>query len=130
MTCQLFFDWLMRFSAYISKTPGRGVILMIDYAFCHGQEASLPSLGNVRVVFLRKSTTSRLHPLYAGVFAGIKRHFRRRQLERAVDFMEQRMNIGHYSMDVLLEITVIYNVRDRLDSIMIINYWESAGILS
>lgn len=51
MMCDLFFDWLQNFHTYISKTPNRNVLLLIDKYSAHRISADLPTSLNVEMVF-------------------------------------------------------------------------------
>ena len=76
MTRLVFFEWLQVFDVYISQTPGRRVILLLDNCTAHGQPEILVTLQNVHVIFLPKNTTSRLQPMDAGIIASVKRRYR------------------------------------------------------
>ena len=51
MTREIFFQWLYRVSSYISETPGRRILLIIDNASSHGQYENIPILNNVTIRF-------------------------------------------------------------------------------
>ena len=53
-----FYAWLKEFDIYVSKTPGRHVVLLLDNASAHGKIEDLPVLSNVEVIFLRKKYNS------------------------------------------------------------------------
>lgn len=107
ITRNLFFDWPIRFDTYISQTPQRRVILLIENASCHGQEENLSALNAVWVVFLPTNTSSRLQPVDDSVIDSIKRRFRRQKNSRAVDLAERGLNSGHYNMNVFAAISTI-----------------------
>ena len=100
MTRTLLFAWLQRFDRYISRTPGRKVILFVDNCSAHGSEEVLPELQHVDVRFLPPNTTSRLQPLDSGVIATFKAKFRGRLLFRVFE----NIDVGKesiYSIDIL-----------------------------
>ena len=72
MNRSLFSAWLGRFEAYVARTVGRKVVLLLDNASCHTARNVLPTLYSVQTVFLPTRTTSILQPLDAGIFADVK----------------------------------------------------------
>ena len=54
----LFTKRLRQFDLYISRFPGRKVLLLADNASCHGTRGTLPNLLNVQVQFLPPNTSS------------------------------------------------------------------------
>ena len=129
MTQSLFFDWLLSFEDYISATSGRRAVLVLDNASCHGCPNSLPVLRHVEVLYLPKRSTSRTQPLDAGIIACIKRRFRRRQLEKAVDLIENGVTQKLYSMDLYTAMCALAKIWERLEGTVIHNCWIETGLL-
>ena len=47
----LFSAWLGRFEAYVARTMGRKVLLLLDNASCHTTGNELPTLYSIQIVF-------------------------------------------------------------------------------
>lgn len=103
MNMQLFHAWLHRFDAYIGRTPGRKVLLLIDNCSAHGCKSSIPELQNVLVEFLPPNTTSKIQPLDAGIIAWVKAKYKRRLLLRVFENLESSKK-SIYNVDVLTAI--------------------------
>ena len=129
MNRQIFFAWLVRFDQYIGQTTGRRVILTIDNASSHGQPHILLELHNTEIAFPPKNTTSRLRPCDAGIIASVKRRFRRRQIQRAVDLLDLGITEGVYDIDLKMAIPMIYDIWHRLEGSIIINCWTAASLI-
>ncbi len=127
---RLFFEWLMRFDVYIGQTNGRRVALLIDNASCYGSAETLPILQNVEVIFLPKRTTSRIQSLGAGIIACIKRRFRRRQVERAVDLIEEGVTESLYSIDLYNALILVSDIWFRMEGSVFHIYWVKSGLVS
>ena len=128
MTSALFSDWLVDFDAYIGKTPGRHVLLLMDNCSAHGSQDSQPELRNVSILFFPPNTTSRLQPLDAGIIAAIKLRYRRRQMEFAVDMAE----VGKgdiYKVDILSAMRWLTDVWNEITADTIFNCWRVTGIM-
>eukprot|EP00171_Calliarthron_tuberculosum_P021816 IDg21816t1 len=67
----------------------------------HGNATTLPSLSNVELVFLPPNTTSKLQPWDAGIIASMKVHYRRFQMERALDLAEEESVLDIYKVEIL-----------------------------
>ena len=129
MTRKLFFEWLLRVDTYIGQTPGRRVVLLVDNASCHGRSETLPTLANVDVIYLPKNTTSRTQPLDAGVIASVKSRYRKRQLERAVDLIEEGITDNLYSIDLYSAIRMIYEIWNRMETSIFVNCWAKTCLV-
>lgn len=93
MTCALFFDRLKRLYSYTGKTVGRKASLFVNKCSAHGTNDSLPILDIVEVIYLPPNTKSKLQPLDAGMTALMKLRYRRVQMERAIDAVNE--NVEH-----------------------------------
>lgn len=128
MTKDVFFPWLTRLDIYVSKLPGRRAVLAVDNASSHGTTENLLTRHCVKVVFfLPKSTTSHVQPVDAGVIACVKRRYRRWQIERAVDLLDECVRDNVYNADINLAIATIYDIWQRLQSSVIVNYWRKVN---
>ncbi len=116
-----FFEWQGRFDSYIGRTRNKRVVLLLDNASCHGSNTNTPVLSNVTVIFLPKRTTSRLQPMDAGVIADIKRRYRIRKYERALDLMEGDDTYKLYQVNVLTAIEWMHEIWNEIDSTTIHN---------
>lgn len=127
MKTSLFFGWLERFQAYISKTPGRRALLLIDNCSAHGTVESLPSLSNVRVVFLPPNCTSKIQPMDAGIIAALKLRYKRMHMERALDNLDAEVK-NIYKVDVLTAMRWFKRAWTELPSSIIANCWHHTGL--
>ena len=62
---------------YIMKLENRNVLLFLDNTPVH-PENLLGKNSNIKIVFLPKNTTSRLHPLDAGIIKNFKVKYRKK----------------------------------------------------
>eukprot|EP00644_Phytophthora_capsici_P016888 jgi/Phyca11/125620/e_gw1.59.230.1 len=98
-TALLFREWLRDFDMEMNNLK-RHVVLLMDNASSHitvGLE-----LQNVKIHFLPPNTTSKLQPLDAGIIAALKRRYRHRQLQHALDLEEAGNDGNIYAIDHLL----------------------------
>lgn len=73
----MFYDWLWRFSFYITRTGAdRKLFCLLDNFSANGSEESIPVLDNVEVMFLSPNTTSRLQPMDASTIAAVTPPYR------------------------------------------------------
>ena len=126
MTATLFFEWLARFHTYISKTPGRQALLLLDNCSAHGSQQSMPDMDNVRVVFLPPNTTSKVQPMDAGIIACMKVRYTRLQMERALDLVDENVK-NIYKVDVLSAMRWT-KVWEEIPSDTIFNCWKHTGL--
>ena len=112
MTSSIFIEWLHRFDHYIRSTRNRKVILVIENASCHGTVEDIPILPKVEVAFLPKCSTSKTLPLDAGIIACIKWRYRKKQIMRALDLIDENEDdaTNLYKVDVLTSIYWISSV--------------------
>ena len=100
MTTDLFFKWLKRFNRLSGSTPGRKVVLLLYNCSAHGTVANLPSFSNVQIIFSPPNTTSKIQPMDASIIAAMKKWYRQKQIERAIDLADD--NIKYiYKVDIL-----------------------------
>ena len=129
MTRLLFFEWLKNFDYYVSLTPGRRVILLLDNCSAHGRPDLLPLLSHVHVLYLPKNTTSRLQPLDAGVIASVKQRYRRFLVRRAVDNIDSETEDDPYKTNLKQAIESIYNIWNGLAPSIVRSGWCNTGLL-
>ena len=91
----IFFEiFLRRMNAHVN----RKVLLIIDNASNHiRNESEFP---NLQILSLSSNTISKLQSLDVGIIASFKRHYRRYQLEHAIDLLEAGNN--PYKVDQLI----------------------------
>lgn len=129
MTSALFFAWILRFSSYISRSsPSRKVLLLLDNCSAHGTEETLPLLDNVEVVFLPPNTTSKLQPLDAGIIAALKVRYRKWQYERALDYMDAKVE-NIYKVDQLTSMKAMRRMWDDIPASVLKNCWHHTGLV-
>ena len=128
MTMALFFEWLKRFEAYISKTADRTVFLLLDNFSGHGTKDNLPALASVRVEFLPPNTTSKLQPLDAKIMCSLKRRCRSAQYNRAINTLEEGTR-DIYNISQLTAMRYLNRIWKELPCSIIANYWRSTGIM-
>ena len=103
-------------------------LLLLDNATFLGSIARLPEFSNVSVLFLSKRTTSRLQPMNSGVIATLKRRYRSRLYEPALDFMEGDDTCKLYQVDILRAVKWMYDIWVKVDSPIIHNCRCSTNI--
>ena len=128
MTTALFFNWLERFDSYVGKKEGRRVALFIDNCSAHGSIQNLPALSNVDVILLPPNTTSKLQPLDAGIIAAFNWRYRRFEMERAMDLIEENVK-NIYNVDDMTAMKWIKSIGMNFDSSIIRNCWKHSGLL-
>ena len=79
---------MVRFDSHIGSTPGKREVLLLDNCSTHENINYLPTLLHVHVLFLAKNTTARLQPLDGGIIASLKKLYKKRQAQRAIDLIE------------------------------------------
>lgn len=84
----LFYGRILRFNSYISSYRNRRVALFLDYESCRGCIEGIPTLTNVKVIFLPKRMTSRVQPRDSGVIAALRRGYKKMLYERALCLVE------------------------------------------
>lgn len=67
MTSAIFFDWLVAFDQYVSKTKDRKVALPLDNCSAHGRVDTIPILYHTKIIFLPPNTSSKIQPMDAGI---------------------------------------------------------------
>ena len=129
MTTAIFTRWLLRLDARIGETPGRRILLFIDNASSHGKEITLPRLPHVEVKFLPKNTTPILQPMDLGVIAAIKRRYKQKVVEHAVDLIDSGHCEGIYDVDMRTAATWVYEIWDRVENEIVYNCWKKSRIV-
>ena len=84
------------------EVANRKVILFMDNALCHPESLS-ERYSNIKVVFLPKNTTCRLHPLDAGIVRNSKLKYRKKLLK----FVISRINDNVKATDIIQEVDVL-----------------------
>ena len=75
---------------------------VMDNALCHPESLS-ERYSNIKVVFLPKNTTCRLHPLDAGIVRNSKLKYRKKLLK----FVISRINDNVKATDIIQEVDVL-----------------------
>ena len=81
------------------QLEGRKVILFLDNAPCH-PETLQSRLKNIKLIFLPKSTTSRLQPLDAGIIRAFKCKYRKLLMKYVVARIDEGKNASEIIKDV------------------------------
>ena len=121
MNTELFFEWLHRFYCYIGKTANRKAFHLLNSAPCHGSIAHLPVLSNFSVLFLPKRITSRLQPMDAWVITALKRRYRSKLYESALDLMDGDDTCKLQHVDILRAVEWMSDIWDKVDSTIMHN---------
>ena len=128
MNSELFFAWLIRLDFFIGKTNNRKVALLTDNSSCHGNLETIPKLCHVEVVYLPANTTSLLQPLDAGIISILKRRYRKCQILKALNLIEQN-NDSAYDVDQITAMTWVQNIWQQLESTIMHNCWSRTGLI-
>ena len=128
MTANLFFSWLQRFNAYISRDPDQKFVLLVDNCAAHGSAYTLSILSTVIVKFLPLNTTSKIQPCDAGIIAAMKVRYRMFQMERAIDLTETNMK-QIYHVDILSAMLAFKNIWKNIQKSTIENCWYHTRIV-
>ena len=124
-----FFDWLRRFSLFISYAHNRKVVFLLDSPSAHGNSYRFPRLSNVEILFLTPNSTAKLQLMDAGTIACLKRGYRKWQYEMAIDNLNSNVwNI--YKVDQLVAMKVFKAVWQKLSVLTLQNCWNSTGLTS
>lgn len=129
MTSEIFFDWLRKFQMYISKTPNRKALLLIDNCSAHGTEGNLPMLPNIEVVFLPPNCTSKIQPMDAGIIAALKLRYKRMQMDYALDRIDLDAK-DVYKVDLLTAMRWFKRAWQDLPPSVIYNCWRHTKLCS
>ncbi|PXF48371.1 Tigger transposable element-derived protein 6 [Gracilariopsis chorda] len=128
MTMKLFFDWLLRFDAYVRQTPGRKFLLLLDNFSGHGTAGCLPPFSAVQVKYLPPNTTSKLQPMDAGIIACLKPRYRSVQYNRALGCLEDGAE-NICKIDQLTAMKYLCSVWDNLPVSIIENCFVASGLI-
>lgn len=128
MNSSLCFEWLKYIDNEIGKQPDRKILLLMDNCSAHGSKETLPSLQHVEVEFLPPNTTSKLQPLDAGIIAAMKVRYRRRQMEHAVDMLDEGV-LDVYKIDILTAMRWLSSIWSSISDETIRNCWGTTGIV-
>ena len=130
MNTSLFYKWLSDFDEYISKTRNRRVALLLDNASCHDRTETLPKLHHLDVMYLPARTTSRIQPLDTGVIENVKRKYRRRQLERASDLIEEGTTQNFHMTNLYVTTTIMPKIWTNINEDTISNCFTKTGLVT
>ena len=128
MTTNIFFKWLNRCNSRMGSTPGRKVILRLDNCSAHGNAENIPSLSNVNIFFLPPNTTSNIQPMDSRIIAALKKRYRHKQMERAVDLADENIK-DIYNVDILTTMKWIKWIWEDLPAAVVRNFWTHTGEL-
>ena len=128
MNTLIFFEWLKKFDRFIGKTKDRKAILLLDPISCHGSLEMIPELPNVEVVYLPSDMQRSVLPMHAGPVPCIKRRYRRRQMSRALDVLDEDGS-KMYRVDQCTAMKWICDIWASLESNIICEGWYNSGLL-
>jgi DDE superfamily endonuclease len=126
MTGTFFETYLRRFNSYIGRTKHQKVLLLIDNAPSH--IFSHLDLAYLEILPLPPNTTSVLQPLDAGIISSFKRHYRRRQLQHAVDQCDKGSK-HPYKVEQLDAMRWIKAAWNAIDQSVFVNCWRHTTLL-
>ncbi|OWY96207.1 Tigger transposable element-derived protein 6 [Phytophthora megakarya] len=126
MTGALFRDWLHEFNVDMKKEKWK-LLLLIDNASSHSITGMSPS--NVKVYFLPPNTTSKLQPHDPGIIGALKRRYRRRQLQHALDKEEEGIDRDIYAVDQLLAMKWVKSCWRDIPKDLVLNCFRHTGIV-
>ena len=93
----------------------------MDDSSCHGWTETLRTLQYVDVLFFPARTTSRIQPLDTGIIANVRRKYRRRQLERAIELIEEVITQNIYMTNLYMVMTIEHEIWTNTDEDAISN---------
>ena len=126
---EIFTRWLCRLDAQIGRNAWRRILFFVNNAPAHGRCVNRPTLDHVRVEYLPKNTTSILQPLDLGVIACVKRRYKHRHTQHAVDLADSGEGEKLYNVDIRLAGMWIYDIWENLQSDIIHNCWKHSSIV-
>lgn len=88
MTCSLSFRWLYQFNAPFAKRHRKMLLLIRNYC-AYGTASTIPTMGNVEIVFHSSKTTFKLQPYDAGRILALRVRHKSFQVERVIDLSEE-----------------------------------------
>ena len=123
----VFFQTFIKFfNNHINK---RRVLLLLDNAPSHictdAQKAAYP---NIELLFLPPNTTSKFQPMDAGIISAFKRHYHKRQLQHAIDMIEDGKS--PYKVDQLMAMHWSVGCWRTMDSSVLANCWRHSTLLT
>lgn len=128
-----FFEWLTGFDAYVWRTTGRKVLLLLDNFVGHCSAHCLPNLESVDVLFLSANATSMHQPINAGSIACLKRRYHRMRYNGVQYFLKENVTRIH-KIDQLTahqscKLWYLRAVWHDIPSKSISSFWKICGLL-
>ena len=105
-------------------------ILFLDNAICH-LESMVDSFPQIKIIFLPKSTTSRLQPLDAGIIQNLKVKYRK----RLVKYVLARINENSSATRIIVDVNILMAIQwtqeawKEVTGTTIKNYFEKCGVV-
>ena len=125
MTGVFFQTFIKQFNNHVNK---RRVLLLLDNAPSHiwidVQKVAYP---NLEVIFLSSNTTSKLQSMDASIISAFKRHYRKRQLQHAIDMIEDGKS--PYKIDQLTAMYWSSGVWRIMNASILANCWNHTTLL-
>nr|CCA18681.1 conserved hypothetical protein [Albugo laibachii Nc14] len=126
ITDVLFRDWLCKLDNDM-RAQKCNIVLLLDNASAHTADSM--ELKSVTVVFLAPNTSAKLPPMDAGSIASFKRRYRHRQLEHALDVVEQGSQANIYMLEQLTSMKWIKSCWREVPSDAIMNCFRHARLV-
>lgn len=120
MTKILFKDWLKKVDKQM-KINRKKILLFIDNCAAH---TDLPTLANVKVMFLPANTTSKLQPLDQGIIHTFKRFYRREVVKHILTSLEENSSPD---INVLLAMKFARKAWYLVSDVTVKNCFKKAG---
>lgn len=126
VTSHEFRDWIIKFDMEL-KSQNRKLLLLLDNAPCHKK---IPTW-NIDFQFLPKNSTDVLQPLDAGIIKTFKTHYRKYQLERIIEIMDEDNASTQVNQRITLK-DALYFIKkawNDVSSQTIQNCWKHTGLI-
>ena len=94
MTGTIFHDFLLKWNSRLMR-QGRNICLILDNCSAH----RVPTVSNIKILFLPPNTTAVAQPLDCGVINSFKQHYRHRILSKNTEHID--MEHGEFSISLL-----------------------------
>ncbi|CAB3252374.1 unnamed protein product [Arctia plantaginis] len=120
MTKILFKDWLKKVDKQM-KINRKKILLFIDNCAAH---TDLPTLANVKVMFLPANTTSKLQPLDQGIIHTFKRFYRKEVVKHILTSLEEN---NSSDINVLLAMKFARKAWYLVNDVTVKNCFKKAG---
>ncbi len=106
------------------------MLLFVNNARYYVADGNLPDLMCTELMFLPAGTSSRIQLLDAGIIGCSKGRYRRRQIQRAIDLLEEGLTDNIYRTHIYMAMNEMYDAWYPVEDSIIFNCWTKTGLLS